>query len=261
MNQVQVTEHNGQRVLTTAQLAESYGTDSDRISKNFHENKGRYKEGKHYFKLEGESLLHFRNSEPQISISNKTRSLMLWTEKGAWMHAKSLNTDEAWDAYEMLVDDYYRVKAIQSAPQTQLEILQGAINQMVDQERRLNDHDTRLLAVEQDQKSMRDVVALSSTNWRKDSSNLIARIARAMGGVENIKPLYEEIYQLVDDRLAVKLATRLTNKRRRMADEGVCKSKRDRLNYLDVIADDKKLIEGYVAIVKEMAIKYGISSE
>lgn len=177
------------------------------------------------------------------------------------MHAKSLNTDEAWDAYEMLVDDYYRVKAIQSAPQTQLEILQGAINQMVDQERRLNDHDTRLLAVEQDQKSMRDVVALSSTNWRKDSSNLIARIARAMGGVENIKPLYEEIYQLVDDRLAVKLATRLTNKRRRMADEGVCKSKRDRLNYLDVIADDKKLIEGYVAIVKEMAIKYGISSE
>ncbi|MFE1625930.1 hypothetical protein ACFLFF_04185 [Brevibacillus reuszeri] len=24
------------------------------------------------------------------------------------MHAKSLNTDEAWEAYEMLVDNYYR---------------------------------------------------------------------------------------------------------------------------------------------------------
>ena len=54
------------------------------------------------------------------------------------------------------------------------------------------------------------------------------------------------------------METRLTNKRRRMADEGVCKSKRDRLNKVDVIADDKKLIEIYVAIVKEMAIKYGV---
>lgn len=27
------------------------------------------------------------------------------------MHAKSLNTDQAWESYEMLVDDYYRVKS------------------------------------------------------------------------------------------------------------------------------------------------------
>ena len=44
-----------------------------------------------------------------------------------------------------------------------------------------------------------------------------------------------------------------------MADEGVCKSKRDKLNYLDVIARDSRLIEGYVAIVKELAIKYGVA--
>jgi anti-repressor protein len=43
-----------------------------------------------------------------------------------------------------------------------------------------------------------------------------------------------------------------------MADEGVCKSKRDKLSYVDIISEDKKLIEGYVAIVKEMAIKYGV---
>ena len=43
-----------------------------------------------------------------------------------------------------------------------------------------------------------------------------------------------------------------------MAEEGVSKSKRDKVNYLDVISEDKKLIEGYVSIVKDMAIKYGI---
>ncbi|MFR5524597.1 MAG: hypothetical protein ACLTJG_06585 [[Clostridium] innocuum] len=51
----------------------------------------------------------------------------------------------------------------------------------------------------------------------------------------------------------------MTNKRRRMADEGICKSKRDKLNYLDIIAEDKKLVEIYTAIVKELAIKYGVA--
>ena len=46
--------------------------------------------------------------------------------------------------------------------------------------------------------------------------------------------------------------------RRRMADEGVCKSKRDKMNKVDVVASDKKLIEGYIIIVKEMAIRYGV---
>lgn len=48
--------------------------------------------------------------------------------------------------------------------------------------------------------------------------------------------------------------------RRRMADEGVCKSKRDKLNKVDVIATDKKLIEGYIIIVKELAIRNGVAA-
>ncbi|WP_227830499.1 MULTISPECIES: hypothetical protein [unclassified Clostridioides] len=43
-----------------------------------------------------------------------------------------------------------------------------------------------------------------------------------------------------------------------MREEGISKSKIDKTNFLDVIAEDKKLIEGYISIVKDMAIKYGI---
>lgn len=42
----------------------------------------------------------------------------------------------------------------------------------------------------------------------------------------------------------------------RMAGEGVSKSKRDKLTKIDVIEQDKKLIEIYMAIVKEYAIKF-----
>ncbi|KIL79545.1 ORF6N domain-containing protein [Bacillus badius] len=111
MNQLQVIEQNGMRVLTTAQLAEAYGTDIKRISENFSRNKDRYKIGKHYIELAGGELKSFKQANPQIAESLKFASLIyLWTEKGAWLHAKSLNTDAAWTAYEMLVDEYYAVK-------------------------------------------------------------------------------------------------------------------------------------------------------
>lgn len=108
--------------------------------------------------------------------------------------------------------------------------------------------------------NLKDVISLDTTSWRKDTASLILRMAHALGSNEHIKDLRNESYELLDMRMGVSIATRLTNKRRRMADEGVSKSKRDKLNALDVIADDKKLIEGYVAIVKEMAIKYDVAN-
>lgn len=53
MNKFNLTpiENEGKRVLTTAQLAESYGTDSKVISYNFNHNKERYTESKHYYYL------------------------------------------------------------------------------------------------------------------------------------------------------------------------------------------------------------------
>lgn len=107
--------------------------------------------------------------------------------------------------------------------------------------------------------SIKEVVALNPHDWRKDTAKLISKIALHIGGYEHIKQVREESYKLLEQRMGVSLNTRLTNKRRRMADEGICKSKRDKLNQVDVIADDKKLIEGYVAVIKDIAIKYGLA--
>jgi anti-repressor protein len=110
----------------------------------------------------------------------------------------------------------------------------------------------------QDIQGIRDVVALNSTNWREDTSRLIATMARKLGNLSHIQDLRRESYEILEQRMACRLGIRLTNKKKTQAENGVCKSKRDKLNNLDIIADDKKLTEGYVAIVKEMAIKYGV---
>ena len=112
----------------------------------------------------------------------------------------------------------------------------------------------------QEIQEIRNVVALSSTNWKSDSSRIISSIAGKLGDFSHIKDIRNQIYDQLEQRAACNLNIRLTNKRYRQAENGVCKSKRDKLNNLDVIADDKRLIEVYVAIVKEMAIKYGVAN-
>ena len=108
-------EHNGQRVLTTAQLAEAYETDVKVISKNFNRNKDHFIEGVHFYRLTGKELEKICSRQnDECKNYGKIRVIYLWTERGALLHAKSLNTDKAWEVYEFLVDTYFRVREIDS---------------------------------------------------------------------------------------------------------------------------------------------------
>lgn len=115
-NVPQAAEYNNQRILTTKQIAEFYGTDHRLVSNNFARNKSKYKLGKHYYCLEGEDLKAFKSSHQNDDSLKGVNRLYLWTEKGALLHAKSLNTDKAWEIYEFLVDEYYRRPTITQQP-------------------------------------------------------------------------------------------------------------------------------------------------
>lgn len=110
MNNLTVTEYKNIRVLTTQQIAEVYGTDTRIISNNFNRNKERYIEGKHFVRLEGDEKREFINHHQFDDGSKNAKVLYLWTEKGAFLHAKSLNTDKAWEMYDRLVDTYFEKK-------------------------------------------------------------------------------------------------------------------------------------------------------
>nr|DAO23182.1 MAG TPA: hypothetical protein [Caudoviricetes sp.] len=254
MNYLTPIEREGQRVLLTAQLAESYETTSDVISKNFNRNQERYEAGKHYFVLEGDEKRDFLNRGQFDDGLKKAARLYLWTQRGALLHAKSLNTDRAWEVYDELVETYFRAKSMQANLSNLSPQLQLLINMEMEQKRQAE----QLATVEQKVDGIRELVAINPNGWREDCRKLIARIAQTLGGMAYIRDVNTEVYDLVDARAGVSLATRLTNKRRRMADEGVCKSTRDKLSKVDVIADDKKLIEIYIKVVRELAVKHEV---
>ncbi|HAH2966339.1 TPA: ORF6N domain-containing protein [Escherichia coli] len=132
VNTLQPILHNQIPVITTELLAKLYGTDVDNIKKNYSRNANRFIEGKHFFKVAGDelktlrvTLSHSQNlrlvlneSQNEVQISPKTRSLILWTERGAARHAKMLETNQAWDVFERLEDCYFNQNAQTAATVT-----------------------------------------------------------------------------------------------------------------------------------------------
>lgn len=114
-----VISYKDMRVCTTQQLAQLYGCTEHHLQENFRNNKTRFEDGKHFFKVSGAEFRNFVDLQPDnfvSQISPKTRSLILWTERGAARHAKMLSTDAAWDVFEQMEDHYFSAVKVRRAP-------------------------------------------------------------------------------------------------------------------------------------------------
>jgi hypothetical protein len=246
-----VKEYNGCRVVTFKDIDQVHGRPDGTARKRFNDNKAHFIEGVDFFKVCASEI----RTHNIMELSEKAREdITLLTESGYLMLVKSFTDDLAWDVQRQLVNGYFRVQEIKTAFEHLSPQLQVLISIETEQKRQAQKIDEVSHRVD----SIKEVVALDTNSWRKDAKNLITKIALSLGGYDFIKEVNQQVYYLLEQRMGVNLETRLTNKRRRMADNGVCKSKRDKLTKVDIIADDKKLIEGYIAIVKEMAVKNGI---
>lgn len=244
-----VKEYEGVRVVTLKDIDRLHERPDGTAGRNLSANKEHFIEGTDFFKLSYDEC----RSTNFVERPN-SNGLTLITESGYLMLVKSFTDDLAWKVQRQLVNTYFRAKSTQANLSNLSPQLQLLINMEMEQKRQAE----QLATVEQKVDGIRDLIGINPNGWREDCRKQIARIAQTLGGTTYIRDVNTEVYNLVDARAGVSLETRLTNKRRRMADEGVCKSKRDKLSKVDVIADDKKLIEIYIKVVRELAVKYGV---
>lgn len=235
------TIQNGQAVTSSKRLAENFGKRHDNVIRDI--------EAIRKDVLNFEEMF-FESTEPDSY--SRPQKVYLMNRDGFTLLAMGFTGSEAMQWKIKYIQAFNEMeKKITALPQmSQMQIIAAIAQAAAEQEMQIK----QLTA---DVQGIREITALNPIDWRKDSAVLLNKMALKLGGYEHLKDIRAESYRLLDERFGVDLQVRLTNKRRRMADEGICKSKRDKLNQLDVIADDKKLVEGYVAIIKELAIKYG----
>ena len=245
-----VKEYEGKRVVTLKEIDMVHQRPDGTAGRNFRNNKEHFIEGEDYYRISPDE---FRRTIGDMD-SRQSNDVILITESGYYMLVKSFTDELSWTVQRELVNSYFKVQQIQTAfsdLSPQLQLLINIETKQKEQEKAIAETNHRL-------DNIGEVIALDVNSWRKDAKQLISKIAMKQGGFDYIKDVNAEVYRLVEERAGVSLSTRLTNKRNRMAGEGICKSKRDKLTKVDIIADDKKIIEIYLAIVKEMAVKNGI---
>ena len=257
--ELKIIEYKNIRVLTTQQIAEAYQADAKQISYNFNHNRDRYQAGKHYILLEGDELKAFRENHDLPSNINK---LYLWTEKGAFLHAKSLNTDKAWEVYERLVDFYFHAKqTVEEEFSPQLQILQGILNQMKRKELEDKERDRQIaFAQETAEKAVETTEKIKEEftnpfeNWRDDINRKVRQIAKDSG--IPYQQLFSQMYEELE-RNGYNLAQRQRNKRARMLEAGCKRTDIDReTSKIAVIEEDKKAKRIFGDIVARYAVKY-----
>lgn len=104
---------NEEVVITTKVLANVYECGEKQIKQNYNNNKDKFIEGKHYYKLEGENLRKFKQYckvENFDFVKSNVNCIYLWTKRGASRHCKMLGTDKAWEMFDTLEESYFNPK-------------------------------------------------------------------------------------------------------------------------------------------------------
>jgi hypothetical protein len=110
INRNEIIAYNNVPVVTTRMLADFYGVSAQQIRQNYNNHKERFIEEKHLYRLADETRKTFREGVDNIDAKKGMRGdiLLLWTQRGAARHAKMINTDQAWEVFEVLEDTYFK---------------------------------------------------------------------------------------------------------------------------------------------------------
>ena len=254
MNKLTIVNQNGQLLVESRQVAEMVGKEHKHLLRDI----------KGYSEILTQSnfgLSDFFIENTYQDITRRKLPCYYITKKGCDMVANKMTGEKGVLFTATYVTRFEEIeKKLQSpVPMTQLEMIAYSAQALLAQEQAIKQISAAQTKQAEELQGMRDVIALDTTSWRTDTAKLINRIADKSGGTEHIVNIRTEAYKLLNARMGVNVKQRLTNLRNRLMNEGICKSKRDKTNQLDVIGDDKKLSEVFVAIIKEMAIKAGIA--
>lgn len=103
-----------------------------------------------------------------------------------------------------------------------------------------------------------NIVSITNVDWRKKVDVILKKIARNWTGVEPYRSVRNLSYERLEERAACNLTIRLNNRKERAVAQGMTKSYVQKINKLDCIAEEKRLVEIYLQVVKEMAIQFRI---
>lgn len=190
---VELIVHQGRRVLTSTQIAESLATTAKVINRNYQRNADKFQEGTHYYCLKGAELKAFKGERPQDANLKFAASLMLWTEQGTWLHSTFLKSKEAKEAVSALISSYYTILDQPQIQQSQTNLLAITLEDWTLMESRVKTLEERISQV--------TLHSGEQIRLRKAVSERVYQLTQHQGGARPV--LFRAIWSAVKERYDV----------------------------------------------------------
>lgn len=242
LSNLQITNQNGQAVVSSRQVAENFGKRHDDVLKAI----GVVLEG---LPQNCGDLQMFYKSTYEHPQNKQIYPEYLMNRDGFTLLAMGFTGSDAMQWKLKYIQAFNEMEKQLHAPSqmSQLEMIAAMAQAAVANEKRLKEIGSTVTLI-------KDTIVQRHDNWRDNINQLINQAAKATGG--NYQAIRAESYSILEERAACDLGTRLRNLKQRMQNEGATKTKIGSMTKMDVIEADSRLREIYTSIVKEMVIKY-----
>ncbi len=125
----------------------------------------------------------------------------------------------------------------------------------------LETKEAKQLAIEANEKAnnISNIVTMTNIEWRDKVNSILKKIAAKWTGIDPYRSVKNLSYERLEKRAGCDLDRRLNNRKERALAQGMTKTYIRKINKLDVIQENKRLVEIYIQIVKEMAIEFRVN--
>lgn len=256
---IAIKEYQGQRVVTFKDIDAVHGRPEGTASRNFRANRERFIEGEDFYIInQPDEIRRLGIQRPQ---GGTPETVVLMTESGYLMLAKSFTDDKAWQVQRQLVKGYFRAK--ESVKLSPAEQLLAQAHLMVEQERRIkalevsNAENVKTMETVKDAIDIMVAPPVTAGNWQSQMNRNVRAFCMQTG--LDFHKTFQELYTELEVSAGVKLGVRVKFARQRLQVNGATQTEIAAVSKLSIVAQDKKLREIFNSLYNRMVARYTIS--
>jgi hypothetical protein len=118
---VKIIEWNGQRVITTQEMAIHHNLETRILNQKFRRNQKYFTENIDYFIITKNDISESQIEIQDLFVVNNMYEIYLFTESGYLRFVKTINDDRAWEIYNQLIESYFLIKRLNNIEKQFLE--------------------------------------------------------------------------------------------------------------------------------------------
>lgn len=249
MTDIILSTQNGEPVVSSRQIAESFGKEHRNVMRDI---ENLMSEGA----LKNEHTPLFYKTEYVHEQNGQTYPMYLMNRDGFTLLAMGFTGKAALEWKIKYIAAFNAMEQQLNQRQPDLSEFSPELRCLIRLEQQQKQQAQELVRLNQKLDQLQGTGAFGTGGWRRESARIIARIAQARGGAQHGPNVYQTAYTLLEEREHCSLTARLEALRSKQRQQGMSKTRAGRLTKMDAIAASPESVEHWLKILHEMEARY-----